>query len=78
MKVTLESTSKVVDIRFPSGVDVPARVWEGKTDTGIPVHCFITRVAVGRNEDQSQFETELLECREPSPDVAAIPMRFIL
>lgn len=84
MKLIIESTSKVVELELPlsmsnpRGAVVPARIWEGQTDTGIRVHCYITRVAVGNEQDQSQFEAELRECRAPSPAVAAIPLRLIL
>ena len=77
MKLTIESTTKIIDLVV--GMNrVPARVWEGHTDSGIPVHCFITRVAVGNEQDQSQFEAELRRCRQPSPEVAAIPLKFII
>lgn len=85
MKLIIESTSKIVEVVQEgdrvSGrpeMRVPARIWEGQTDTGIKVHCYITRVAVGKDQDQSQFEAELREVRVPSPEVAAIPLRMIL
>ena len=78
MKITLESTSKIVTLTTGTG-DVQARIWEGRTESGIEVHAFITRVAVNRNEDCSQFETELKECRTPlNPDIQAYPARIIL
>lgn len=73
MKITIESTTKVVELN-----GVPARVWEGATESGIPVHCFITRVAVHKDQDCSQFERELQEQRAPSFEVEAIPLRMIL
>ena len=73
MKVTLESTNKFVDLN-----GIPARVWEGQTEGGIRVHAFITRIAVHRTDDTSEFERDLQEHRAPSPDVAAIPLRLIL
>lgn len=73
MKLIIENTTKMVEIN-----GVPARIWEGHTETGIPVHCYITRIAVAKDMDQSQFECELREERAPSPEVAAIPMRLIL
>ncbi len=78
MKVTLESTDKIVMLVTGAG-DIPARVWEGKTDSGIPCHAFITRLAVDKDLDATQFERELLEQRHPSPAVdAAYPLRMIL
>ena len=73
MKITVESTTKIVEFN-----QCPARVWEGVTETGIPVHVFITRVAVANEADTSQFDRELRECRRPSPDVQAYPLRMIL
>jgi hypothetical protein len=73
MKITIESTSKTVTLN-----GVPARIWEGQTESGVKIHAFITRVAVPLDEDHSQFERELQEHRTPSPEVQAIPLRLIL
>lgn len=84
MKLIIESTSKIVELEVTlsghssSGCIIPARLWEGETASGIRVHCYIARVAVGKDEDQTQFQRELQECRAPSPEVAAIPLRMIL
>jgi len=78
MKVTLESTDKIVKL-VTSGGEIPARVWEGTTDSGIPCHAFITRIAVDQEAATDQFQRELLETRHPSPAVdAAYPLRMIL
>ncbi len=60
------------------GQTVPARVWEGTTESGIPVYAFITRIAVHNDADHTQFEAELQECRAPSRDVAHLPLSLIL
>lgn len=73
MKITINSTTKIVHID-----GVPARIWEGQTDNGIPVHCFVTRIAVHNDQDHSQFVRELQEHQAPSADVQAIPLRLIL
>jgi len=73
MTVTLTSTNKVVKLN-----GVPARIWEGHTQSGIKIHCFITRVAVNKDEDTEQFELELQQCSEPSSDVQGYPMSLIL
>ena len=44
----------------------PARVWEGQTKSGIPIHAFISRIAVDQDEDVSDFEAELQETQEPN------------
>jgi hypothetical protein len=74
MKVTLESTDQIVDIN-----GVPARVWEGTTAAGIPCHALITRIAVHKNDDATEFERELQETRPPSPALRDVyPARLVL
>lgn len=74
MKIIIESTTKTVYLN-----GVPARIWEGFTDTGIPVHCFITRIACKANEDQSQFERELVSKNAPSAEIdKAYPLKLFI
>lgn len=74
MNVHLHSTSKIVHVN-----NVPARIWEGVTESGIKVHAYITRIAIDENElDKSQFEQELQEHKKPSAEIDAIPLRLIL
>lgn len=81
MIIAVESTDKIVELVTPDGHVVPARIWEGKTLTGIPVHVYITRVAVVEGQPEhvyAHFERELQATRAPTPAVAAIPRRRIL
>ncbi|MGC1781237.1 MAG: hypothetical protein WA708_01825 [Acidobacteriaceae bacterium] len=78
MKVQLESTTKVVEFTTKDGGTCQARIWEGVTESGIPVHAYVTRIAVGEDEDTGQFERELTECAKPSAAIEAIPLRMIL
>lgn len=74
MKIIIESTSKIVHLN-----GVPARVWEGQSESGVKIHCFITRVAIDKDEPRSeQFEKELQEQKTPSPEIQAIPSRLII
>lgn len=73
MTITISNTTKVVTL---DGLE--CRIWEGQTESGIPIHCYIPRVAVKNGLDTSQFEAELKEQRTPSAEVAAIPLRMIL
>lgn len=73
MKVKIESTTKIVHLN-----GVPARIWEGETESGIPVHCYVTRIAVQKNLDASEFEKELKECAPPSLKIEAIPLHLVL
>lgn len=87
MKITIESTDKITSLEVRDGMHgllMPARIWEGHTESGIPVHCFITRIAPTvedkpeNAEKFREFEAELKEQRKPSAEIAAIPLRLIL
>lgn len=74
MEITIASTTKIVELN-----GIPARVWEGQTKSGIKIHCFITRIAIDKDELRSEeFEKELNEQRTPTPEISAIPSRLIL
>jgi hypothetical protein len=74
MKLIIENTSKVVELN-----GVPARIWEGETESGIKVHCFIPRVAIDKDETRTeQFDKELQKTRTPSTEIQAYPLRLIL
>jgi len=73
MKITLESTSRVVTIN-----GIPARLWQGTTANGIPCHAFITRIGVDRTLDATEFERDLTETTPLRADLAVIPLRMIL
>ncbi len=77
MQVKLESTTKIVTLQTPTG-SVPARIWEGETASGIKVHAYITRIAVDKDLDTSQFDAELEQHAEPTAAIVAIPLRLIL
>lgn len=85
MKITIESTSKLVELQIGGGQAlVPARVWEGTTEHGTPVFCFVTRIAPTIPEAEltgavlEEFAKDLLEQKTPSPAVRALDMRYIL
>lgn len=70
-----------MDVADRSCRTVPARIWEGHTDKGVPVHCYVTRIAVDKDagaEQLADFERDLKEQRAPSPGVEAIPLRLII
>jgi len=74
MKIIIENTSKIIHLN-----GVPARIWEGETESGIKVLCYVTRIAVDRNEGRvNEFESELKKEKVPSPEVQAIPLRMII
>lgn len=76
MKITIESTSRIVQIER-QGVFMPGRIWEGKTESGIYVQCVITRIAAPSSEDLSQFDRELQEQIDPRRD-DVFPLRMVI
>jgi hypothetical protein len=61
MKITIENTEHIAEIKI-NNYSVPARIWKGKTESGIEVFCFITRIAVSEDaprEVHEQFAKEL-------------------
>jgi hypothetical protein len=84
MKITIESTDKIVEL-VGNDIAAPARVWQGETDSGIPVQVFVTRIAPEIHRDHpdidrltARFERDLQLCAEPRETVRAIPLRMII
>lgn len=83
MKITIESTSMIVTLETKGGI-MHARLWEGTTERGVPVHCYITRISPSIPQDQltgetlEQFSRDLLEQATPSVAIAGIWPRLIL
>ena len=91
MKITIESTHALVDLvpvsskhsvdRGPpvdeKGAVVPARIWEGTTESGVPVVVFVTRISPQTHdlEANARFAAE-----QPSfePFVGGVPLRLVL
>ncbi|MGA8221473.1 MAG: hypothetical protein WB780_07435 [Candidatus Acidiferrales bacterium] len=79
MKITIESTSEIVQIRTAEYADsISCRVWEGQTESGIKVQALIPRIAALKTDDLTEFERELQEQKPPSAEVRAFPMRMII
>lgn len=80
MKIMLESTNRIVEVREGTHCLVHGRVWQGKTESGIPIAVVITSLAVEAERDQSQFQAELQQQHvEPQEySVKAFPLRFII
>jgi hypothetical protein len=60
MKLEIIATGKLTEIG-----GVPVRLWEGKTESGIPCKVFVHRVMVHKDHDSTQFEAELKEQMPP-------------
>ena len=82
MTITIENTEHVIELTN-NGATLPARVWQGRTAAGVPITVFVTRIAVNKGEDTSQFERELTETPPMRGDLTAlfphgIPLRLVL
>ncbi len=53
------------------------RIWEGKTEAGTPIHCFIALIGVEKTHDQAGFERELEET-QPTACQVAFPLRMVI
>lgn len=60
MKIIMDSTNEIVTVN-----GIPARLWEGKTESGIKCFALIAKIGVAddKSTDHSQFEKELKECK---------------
>ena len=73
MRLTIENTDQLVQTN-----GIPARVWEGTTESGIAVQVLVTRIAVDPQADQSQFERELRRERPLQAEPPGFPLRMVL
>lgn len=77
MQITIESTDRIVEVN-----GVPGRVWSGKSPTGVPISCVITRIAVPTTAPEAEHERFAQELSEvlPAPEhaVEAFPLRMVL
>jgi hypothetical protein len=84
MKIRIESTSKIVTL-VVGDRDIPARVWQGETDGGIPVQCFIARISpeIPKTDPDidaltAEFDRDLKRQADPRATVDAIPLRMFI
>lgn len=75
MKITIENTDKIVDLN-----GVPARIWEGETENGVLVTCFVTRIIPKTHDEavNAQFAAELREEKTPTLYAQGIPLRLLI
>lgn len=73
MKITIESTTKIVQV---NGID--CRVWEGESERGVKVQALIPRIAAHKDADLAQFEAELEEQKAPTFNPSPFPSRLVI
>jgi len=73
MEITLTSTSNIITLN-----NVPVRIWEGTTKSGIKIHALITRIACSYDEERKEeLENELNKAHAPCEEYI-YPLRMIL
>jgi hypothetical protein len=84
MKITIESTEKTVLLQTDTG-EVPARMWQGETESGIPVFCFVTRIVPEITEADphysetiAEFDRDLRSCVPAESAGDEFEMRLII
>lgn len=70
MMITLEPTTV-----FSTVNGVRARIWQGHTSNGTPIHAHIVTVGVDRNEDSRELDAILTET---VPAATAYPLRMLI
>ena len=83
MKLELHPTTMIVELNTQNGGTISARLWEGKTDHGTPVHAFVTRLVPTIEEPlpadvRQEFERVLRNASAPSPAVQAYDLRLFI
>lgn len=80
MKITIENTGQIVRLlESEGGRDLGhARVWVGRTESGIPVQLLVARVAVLETERQDEFQRELAVQAAPPPADLAFSLRMLI
>lgn len=88
MKITLESTTTVIQLQpNGGGKSIPARLWQGKTDKGVPCHAFIPAITPTIPRDRlnaevlQEFERDLTDIDghvRPAEALQGIPLRFLI
>lgn len=69
MKAKIESTDKIVTV----GSALPARIWEGTTESGILFLAFITHLEPADPAQMAKFLAEMSDMKKPSPAAEKIP-----
>lgn len=62
MVIILENTSTIIQLN-----GMPARVWQGATNTGVQITALITGIAPDNAKDFAQCERELKICGHDTP-----------
>lgn len=85
MKITIESTSRMVEVVTQGGATIAARIWQGTNEDGDPVVCLITRIAPAipinelPQEVADRFARSLKDASAPTAAaVQAFPLRMVL
>jgi hypothetical protein len=76
MKATIENTDCIVMVTV-DGQTVKARIWKGVREKGVSFELAVMRIAVGKDQDCSQFEKELQEMAIPRFKSEAFDPRMV-
>lgn len=74
MKATLESTDRIITV----GAGLPARIWEGTTESGTPFLAFITHLEPIKDSDKPKFIAEMSDMKKAGEAAANYPAKLLL
>lgn len=83
MKLTIENTTKIVELESRRNRPIVCRIWEGHDENGTPVHLIVARVGVHKDLPDAaheRFRRELTEtAAPPSAEVGkAYDLRYFI
>jgi hypothetical protein len=82
MTIVLTSTNKIVQLSHAvEHSPIEARIWEGKTESGTKIYCFIPFISINEDEPihiKKQFQQELQEYKPHSIEIKDFITRIIL
>lgn len=75
MKITIESTDRIAKLN-----DTPVRIWQGQTESGVPVICYVNLIIPQTHDPDAnaQFERELREVHPVSATNQVYDMRYFI
>lgn len=68
MKITVEVTPEIYTIVL-NGVEVPHRIWRGKTEGGVEIKLYAVSIVPANPEDASRLEKEVEPFMRRSKDM---------
>jgi hypothetical protein len=77
VRITLESTATLATL-VVEGREIPVRLWQGTTSTGVPCVAFVTRLAFAGDAECAEPERDLIETTPLDARWTNLPRRIVV